>query len=240
MVYISSGTGWYIEGEPREPKRTVRAPALISVPPGVRHTYGPDGDGWTEHWVLFTGAGVQLYRDLGLLDPGRPVTGLHAKPERVAAVFVELHAALSTVGLRGSIEASVATQRLLLAFLASGVVDAAPMGRDRQVLAALKSTAFRPLAMSDRAKAAGVSLTDLRRIVRESTGLSPLSYILETRISLAQSLLAEGLLPVGKVASRVGYEDPAYFTRLFTLHVGVAPTEFRLQQARLPGLAPDA
>ncbi|WP_184737702.1 AraC family transcriptional regulator [Arthrobacter sp. AZCC_0090] len=42
------------------------------------------------------------------------------------------------------------------------------------------------------------------------------------------------------MASRVGYEDPAYFTRLFTQHVGVAPTEFRRQQSRLPGLAPDA
>lgn len=115
-------------------------------------------------------------------------------PERVAAVFAELHAALSTVGLRGSVEASVATQRLLLAFLASGVADAATMGRDRQVLATLKSTAFRPMAMADRARAAGVSLTELRCIVRASTGLSPLNYILGTRISQAQSLLAEGFV----------------------------------------------
>jgi AraC-like DNA-binding protein len=38
------------------------------------------------------------------------------------------------------------------------------------------------------------------------------------------------------VSRRVGYEDPAYFSRLFTRRVGLAPIRFREQQGRnVPG-----
>lgn len=34
------------------------------------------------------------------------------------------------------------------------------------------------------------------------------------------------------MARRVGYDDPAYFSRLFTRRVGIPPVRFREQQGR--------
>jgi YesN/AraC family two-component response regulator len=52
------------------------------------------------------------------------------------------------------------------------------------------------------------------------------------RITKAQGLLAETTLDVGRIAALVGYDDPAYFSRVFTRRAGVAPTVFRQQQSR--------
>ena len=60
--------------------------------------------------------------------------------------------------------------------------------------------------------------------------------MLTVRLGRAKELLAATELPVAAVARRVGYDDPAYFSRLFTRRVGMAPVRFRAQQSRVvPG-----
>ncbi len=57
-------------------------------------------------------------------------------------------------------------------------------------------------------------------------------FVIEVRLSRAQALLAETRLDVGQIAARVGYDDAAYFSRIFSRRTGVSPTTFRRQQAR--------
>ncbi len=52
------------------------------------------------------------------------------------------------------------------------------------------------------------------------------------RIDRAKVLPADTDDPVSLIARDVGCPDPAYFTRVFTRHVGVAPSAFREQQKR--------
>jgi AraC-like DNA-binding protein len=77
---------------------------------------------------------------------------------------------------------------------------------------------------------------ELRTAVRRGAGCSPKDYLLGIRLGRAKELLAATELPVAAVARRVGYDDPAYSSRLFTRRVGMAPVRFRAQQFRtLPG-----
>ena len=43
----------------------------------------------------------------------------------------------------------------------------------------------------------------------------------------ACSLLDSTDLSVGAIASRLGYEDPLYFSRLFSRTVGISPRSYR-------------
>lgn len=61
-------------------------------------------------------------------------------------------------------------------------------------------------------------------------------YLLGIRLSRAKELLARTDVPVAGMARRVGYEDPAYFSRLFSRRVGMAPVRFRAQQSGRPPL----
>lgn len=46
---------------------------------------------------------------------------------------------------------------------------------------------------------------------------------------LAKSLLLETTLPVCEIASRSGFEDDRYFSRLFRERIGKLPSEFRAE-----------
>ena len=80
---------------------------------------------------------------------------------------------------------------------------------------------------SDVAATVGLSPGHLTTWVRKRTGKTVQAWIIERKIVEARKLLAESDLPVASVARAVGFTDPAYFTRLFSRHVGMSPSRWR-------------
>ena len=73
-----------------------------------------------------------------------------------------------------------------------------------------------------------LSRSQLNRRVKTLTGQSTSNYSIQLRLSHACELLTtEPELTVADVALRCGFDDAAYFTRLFRRRIGVAPTTFR-------------
>ena len=51
----------------------------------------------------------------------------------------------------------------------------------------------------------------------------------------AAELLTSRGLTVREVAHRVGYRQPAQFAKAFRRHLGVAPSDYRAENGRVPG-----
>ena len=82
----------------------------------------------------------------------------------------------------------------------------------------------------------GLSSTHLNRIVRQIAGTSVHQLLSDRIVTEAKRNLVLTGMSVQQVAEALGFADPAYFTRFFTRHVGLAPRHFRdQQQARLAG-----
>src|SRR5690606_7259061 len=62
---------------------------------------------------------------------------------------------------------------------------------------------------------------------REVVGQTPLEYITAWRMQLGKRLLRETRLSLEQIASRVGYESSASFSRVFTRQVGERPGAYR-------------
>ena len=77
------------------------------------------------------------------------------------------------------------------------------------------------------ARALGVSRDRLGSAVQRANGLSPQAYLHRELLREASELLASTGMPVGRVAFRLGFSDPAYFTRFFTRQTGETPAQFR-------------
>lgn len=83
------------------------------------------------------------------------------------------------------------------------------------------------LKVEDYARALGVNRDRLGSAVRRATDHSPQSYLHHLLMREAAELLASTGMPIGQVAFRLGFADPAYFTRFFCRMSGVAPAQFR-------------
>ncbi|MBP2402317.1 Arabinose operon regulatory protein [Streptomyces netropsis] len=230
-VVISAGTGWLRTPDGRA--LPVTAPALLWLSPGVPHHYGAGPDnGWDESFVDFTGPAVTAYTELGLIEPDRPLVPLTETTAARAAI-----ARIARAAHRGNplleVETSAAVHELLVALHRAR----ADLGGDGEpVLRALARDAFLPLSVTEHAARHGMTPAALRSAVRRGAGCSPKDYLLAIRLGRAKELLAATELPVSAVARRVGYDDPAYFSRLFTRRVGTAPVRFRERQGRsVPG-----
>lgn len=65
------------------------------------------------------------------------------------------------------------------------------------------------------------------RRFKQATGMAPIEYVHTLRLEEAKQQLESGDESVEAVAQEVGYEDAAFFGRLFRRKVGVTPTQYR-------------
>lgn len=85
----------------------------------------------------------------------------------------------------------------------------------------------RNLTLEDLADEFELSKSYLNYIFQKYTQHAPLSFFTALKVKRACKLLRSTNLPVYAVASRLGYEDPYYFSRIFKKNVGVSPREYR-------------
>ena len=77
------------------------------------------------------------------------------------------------------------------------------------------------------ARQCGFSRSHFDSMFRAQTGLPPHRYLLNQRLKEASWLLRHTAVPISEVASRVGFPDPFYFSRLYKKKYGVSPKEAR-------------
>jgi transcriptional regulator GlxA family with amidase domain len=73
----------------------------------------------------------------------------------------------------------------------------------------------------------GLSQNFFCKMFRQIIGNSPLEYVNEARIQLAKNLLATTVLSVEEISSRSGFDDVAYFYRIFKRHTNMTPNTYR-------------
>ncbi|MDD2405661.1 MAG: substrate-binding domain-containing protein [Sphaerochaetaceae bacterium] len=77
------------------------------------------------------------------------------------------------------------------------------------------------------ADSANVSEDYLTRIFKKELGLSPWEYVNRYRIHLACDLLLHTNLPLSEISIKTGFQDQAYFCRVFKKLQGCTPSELR-------------
>lgn len=91
--------------------------------------------------------------------------------------------------------------------------------------------------LRDYARALHVSVGYLRTACVRVTGASPVQLIHECLLREAQRLLLGTARPIGAIALELGFEDPAYFSRLFRVKTGFSPKHYRLSFGQEPAAA---
>ena len=83
---------------------------------------------------------------------------------------------------------------------------------------------------------AGVAERTFKRRFKAATGFAPIDYVQRLRVEDAKRRLERTDAPIDEISWRVGYEDPAFFRRLFRRTTGLSPGAYR-RRFRIPSYA---
>ena len=233
LVHISDGRGQF-RSRPSG-LLPVERNTVMFVHPQVWHAYRPDAEtGWVEEWVEFAPeAALPLMAQAGV-SPGVPLKCLDAAAG-LTKLFQDLFdlSHVETFGMENELAAGA--YRILahvLALWQSHEPHAQHFAMVERMRQFLVSDPGRASSVTAAAGKAGLSVSRLRTLFKQSTGLSPKQYQLEARISRAARLLSDSTLPVGVIAEQTGFESVYHFSRQFKRMRGLSPAHYRVTLAK--------
>jgi transcriptional regulator GlxA family with amidase domain len=106
----------------------------------------------------------------------------------------------------------------------------------RQAEEYLQAHYHRTVSIDALAEKAGMSGRNFVRRFQAAVGRTPGDYIQLLRIATAKEMLERSELPIQSICLKAGYEDIAFFRRLFKRHTGMTPVEYR---KRFAGMSVD-
>ncbi|WP_298725509.1 helix-turn-helix domain-containing protein [uncultured Ferrovibrio sp.] len=217
----------------------MKAPALVTVTPGVTHgfRFSPDTDGYVvtllaDQVAQILSVSPEARRILAQPQAVRLQAPTAALVARSIAAVAEEYAG-SAPGRHGMIQSHVAIVLIALSRMvaASAMEDEGLGGRMARHAAQFRSLLDRDYrtqrSVAYYAEQLAISEVHLNRVCRVAFNTSALGAINQRVILEAMRDLTFTSMSVKEIAYALGFEDPAYFTRFFTKQTGVTPTEFR-------------
>ncbi len=105
----------------------------------------------------------------------------------------------------------------------------------QRVMAYIDAHAGEPIRLEDVARAVGRSSSSISHVFRERLGTTYRAALIEARLRRAEAVLREEPgATVKEACYRAGYDDPAYFSRLYRKVRGESPSEYR-RRCRMQG-----
>ncbi|WP_027532861.1 helix-turn-helix domain-containing protein [Bradyrhizobium sp. WSM3983] len=207
---------------------------IINVPVG--HVHGFRFVPGTQGWVLTIAAEIMDEALLaaeglrGVLSRSDVVRGTPQIRATMKQVFAE-HAARDFGRAHVLRSLSAAMIGLVARALTgeSGTSSSSESNLFRRFEALLEQHHLERWTVADYANALAITPTHLNRVTRAATGDTASHLILNRLVREARRNLVYTNLPVSTIAYALGFEDPAYFSRVYAAATGLSPRAFRAQ-----------
>ncbi|MFW0790250.1 helix-turn-helix domain-containing protein [Gordonia sp. CPCC 205333] len=131
------------------------------------------------------------------------------------------------------------SRRAAIAYLTILLTEIARLGNEAThrpddtiaaVFAVIEARYREPLTLADVGAYVGLTPAYLTTLVRKRTGKTVAQWIISRRLLAARRLLADTDDPIAAIARAVGFDDPAYFSRIFSREIGSPPRVWRTGQ----------
>ena len=115
----------------------------------------------------------------------------------------------------------------LLSLFVKDIKSGAPT-QLRSALKYIEKHLSEKISVTELARQSGYTLEYFSSLFKSTLNISPQQSISQKRIALAKHLLLSTTLSINEIAVMCGYNDPLYFSRVFTKQTLCSPSTFRL------------
>lgn len=229
IIFCTNGSGTV---EVNDKKYPLHQHSLIILPPKIKHRYyAADNDPWDIYWAHFQGELASDYLNV------YPNTAFFvdelgtAQAKSIMAMFWMMIKAFIP-GM--SYNSGMYVSQLLGAVLSSLSVNSIDnhhliTGSNYADLAIqyIYKHIKEPIKIGEIANSLDISTSYLSRIFREVVSVSVNQFITTTKMERASHYLQYTNVPIQQIATRLGYSDSYYFSRVFKKEYHVSPKTFR-------------
>jgi len=138
------------------------------------------------------------------------------------------------IEIKGEVESSsfISKDTVLL----SDDVSWQPFNSTKKMTSAAKSyvrqNINKQLTLEEVAEYVGFSPSYFSTVFSKEEKITFKEYLVHTRINRAKALIADTKLPLKAVARETGFQDPNYFSKVFSRKVGLTPSQYRLLEGK--------
>lgn len=229
LIYCSEGKGWL---QVPSGRYAVNPNEFLIIPADMPHKYGADEDNpWTIHWVHFKG--IQSPSFVSLLSRQFKEFVVYSPfLEERLRIFDSIYQALeSGYSLDNLTYSSISFSYFLASFSFTDKFASAHHTIEKDAvdisIEYMQNNLDKSLTLEEIASSINLSVSHYSSVFRKKTGYSPVVYFNHLKIQHACQYLHFTTLRINEIASKLGIEDPYYFSRMFTKIMGVSPLEYR-------------
>ena len=231
LIYCTDGKGWYqIDGNTYE----VHQNEYIIIPKDKPYAFGADeAEPWTIYWIHFKGDLCTHFQP-AFPNPKPVLPGEHSRLQDRLQFFEEIYHAFSMAYIK---EYMIFASLSLYAFLASficlesyrGVVSQnnERLSFSGKVIHYRQENVQHNLSLTQLAAYFHYSPSHFSMLFQHETGVSPINYFLRLKIQKAFQYLELTNLKLTEISTLLGFEEPAYFSRLFRKIMNISPSQYR-------------
>jgi len=227
LIFCVAGKGWF---QLNNEKKNVEAGQFFILPPNRSHAYGSQNDDpWTIYWVHFTGKQADLFSfpDNDLLQ----ATLFHENDQRIS-LFDEIIELLGTgLSSENLFYAMFCLGHLLAMFRYNRIylkgLSKVPNDACDKAIAFMQNKVYQKVKLEEIARAAQLSPSHFSSIFKKRTQRAPMEYFIFLKIQKSCHLLDSSNMRIKEISLSLGFEDPYYFSRLFTKVMLVSPVAYR-------------
>jgi AraC-like DNA-binding protein len=227
LQYISRGAGVFAT---EDKTYTVKPGSVIFVFPGQRHHYKPSvATGWVEYWVGFNGLFFSRLLQERILTKEHNYLEIGLR-DNIIGVFEEIFDEVRAQRPLYQIKVCSGIMNLLAEIITYERRKDQPDYYQSIVEKAkilMESNMYNAINLSSVSKQLGISASRFNAIFKNYTSMSPYQYFIHIKINSAKGLLEHENLSVKEVAYQVGFEDQYYFSRMFKMKTGIAPSAWK-------------
>lgn len=229
LIYCLEGRGWLQVPTGRFP---VNPNEFLIIPADMPHKYGADEENpWTIYWAHFKGVQSPSFASMLSAQFKEFVSYSPFLEERIR-IFDSIYNALASgYSLDNLAYSSISFSYFLSSFShldkfasAHHIVEKDAVDLSIEYM---QNNLHIALTLEQIASSINLSVSHYSSLFKKKTGYSPVVYFNHLKIQHACQYLQFTTLRVNQIATKLGFDDPYYFSRIFTRIMGVSPVEYR-------------